>query len=29
MKTIIDILLKLEGLKYDTSLDLNTEYYHI
>ena len=29
MPKIIEMLLELEGFKYDTSLDLNIEYYHI
>ena len=29
MPNINEMLLKLEGFKYDTSLDLNMGYYHI
>ena len=29
MPKINEILLKLEGFKYATSLDLNMEYYHL
>ena len=29
MPNINEILLKLEGFQYDTSIDLNMRYYHI
>ena len=29
MPKIYEMLFKLEGFKYDTSLDLNMVYYHI